>query len=347
MSLSLRVAPLVVGALMCLMGQVAGALTISVEANGALGQNAAALAAIERAVATWEGHLADPVTVRVAVSFEPLVPVNSIGLATPVALAADYTAIRDQWIADASLEPGGAITAFLPNAVDLSLDLPDGFAHGGLIEATKANLKAIGFQGLDDTFGEIDGSIVFNEDFAFDFDNSDGVGQGLVDFEGTALHELAHVLGFISAVDLIDFTQAANETRLVNPHPFDLMRFAADDVPANAADFSGATRNLIPGDEAAFWFGDGAGFALSTGVELGDGRQASHWRDDELSGQLIGLMDPTLNLQEEWSVTPVDLVVLDAIGWELIVPEPSSGTLLLFGLVSCCRRERLRQVGSD
>jgi hypothetical protein len=322
------------------MGQAAGALTINVEANGALGHNAAALAAIQRAVATWEGHLADPVSLRVAVSLEALTPVNSIGSATPVALAADYTAIRDQWVADASLESGGSITAFLPSAGDLSLSLPDGFGHGGLIEATKANLKAIGFQGLDETFGEIDGSIVFNEDFAFDFDNSDGVGPGLVDFEGAALHELAHVLGFISAVDLIDFTQAANEPRLVNPHPFDLMRFAAGDVPANAADFSEATRNLIPGDEAAFWFGEGAGFSLSTGLELGDGRQASHWRDDELSGQLIGMMDPTLNLQQEWSVTPVDLAVLDAIGWELIVPEPSSGTLLLFGLFSYWRRPR-------
>jgi len=340
MSSGLRVAPLVVGALVFLAGQVAGALTITIEPNGALGQNAAALAAIERAVATWEGHLADPVTLRVAMSLEPLVPVNSIASATPVALAADYTAIRDQWVADASLEPGGAITAFLPSAADLSLNLPDGFGHGGLLEATKANLKAIGFEGLDEAFGAIDGSIVFNEDFAFDFDNSDGVGPGLVDFEGTALHELAHVLGFISAVDLIDFTQAANETRLVNPHLFDLMRFAADDVPTDAADFAVATRNLIPGDEAAFWFGEGVGFALSTGFELGDGRQASHWRDDELSGQLIGVMDPTLNLQQAWSVTPVDLVVLDAIGWQLLVPEPSSGTLLLVGLLSCRRRPR-------
>ena len=48
---------------------------------------------------------------------------------------------------------------------------------------TKANLKALGFQGLDAAFGVSDATMQFNSNFTFDYDNSDGVGAGLVDFE--------------------------------------------------------------------------------------------------------------------------------------------------------------------
>ena len=53
----------------------------------------------------------------------------------------------------------------------------------------------------------------------------------------------------------------------------------------------------------------------------GDGRQASHWKDGDLSGNTLGLMDPTLDFGQINGISSADLNAFDAIGWE-VVPEP-------------------------
>lgn len=50
----------------------------------------------------------------------------------------------------------------------------------------------------------MDGSITFNSKRTFDFDPSNGITAGQFDFVGTATHEIGHVLGFISGVDILD-----------------------------------------------------------------------------------------------------------------------------------------------
>lgn len=72
---------------------------------------------------------------------------------------------------------------------------------------------------------------------------------------------------------------------------------------------------------------------FSTGVNFGDGRQASHWKDN----LGLGLMDPTAATGELLSVTTLDLRALDVIGWSL-VPEPSAALLLAAGLLVVLRR---------
>ena len=56
---------------------------------------------------------------------------------------------------------------------------------------------------------------------------------------------------------------------------------------------------------------------MSTGKQTGDGRQASHWKDDGLTGVFIGLMDPTLPAATVETVGPADLRALDLIGWDI------------------------------
>ncbi|MFN0068104.1 MAG: hypothetical protein ACKVYV_10760, partial [Limisphaerales bacterium] len=96
--------------------------------------------------------------------------------------------------------------------------------------------------------------------------------------------------------------------------------------PANLAEFTTKPRFVAPGGSAIFDFILGQGsvpaeLALSTGVFAGDGRQASHWKDNDLTGSYIGVMDPTLGFQEVRSIAASDLVALDLIGWN-VVPEP-------------------------
>jgi hypothetical protein len=56
-----------------------------------------------------------------------------------------------------------------------------------------------------------------------------------------------------------------------------------------------------------------------------DGRQAGHWKADELTGNFIGLMDPTLAPGQFYGPQDSDFRALDLIGFEIApVPEPQS-----------------------
>ena len=79
---------------------------------------------------------------------------------------------------------------------------------------------------------------------------------------------------------------------------------------------------------------------FSTAVFTGDGRQASHWKDNNLSGALIGVMDPTLGAQQVFPITSADIRAFDVIGWDFEfsqqapVPEPGTLELLSVALLS-------------
>ena len=47
----------------------------------------------------------------------------------------------------------------------------------------------------------------------------------------------------------------------------------------------------------------------------GDGRHASHWKDEHLTGQHLGVMNPVINAGEHPLLTDEDLSVLEAIGY--------------------------------
>jgi len=74
---------------------------------------------------------------------------------------------------------------------------------------------------------------------------------------------------------------------------------------------------LSPGGEQSFFAG-GPALALSTGRSDGtggDGKQASHWKEDRLTNQYLGVMDPTIAPGESQFITDNDLAALDAIGY--------------------------------
>ncbi|HYR96306.1 MAG TPA: hypothetical protein VEM57_06180, partial [Candidatus Binatus sp.] len=100
--------------------------------------------------------------------------------------------------------------------------------------------------------------------------------------------------------------------------PLDLFRFedATANDPASVADFGSFPRSQEPGVEAIF--DDIAAEArMSTGYVTGDGRQASHWKDDGLTGVFVGIMDPTLPSGTVETVGPADLRALDLIGYDI------------------------------
>jgi len=291
-----------------------GAFDIAIAPGPGLAADPAAMAAFERAARQWEAYISDPVTVRIEAEIAPIGEAGVIGATTSVVLSGSYDLVRNRIVADADADDG--LLAWLPTAGEFSAYLPSGYGLTGRLVGTKANFKAVGFAGLDEQFGPTDAKIVFNSLFDFDFDNRDGVMSGTVDFETVAAHEIGHVLGFQSEVDTVDMYLPPLQ---VGIGVLDLYRFRNDTFtdPSTSAQFQVAPRSMVPGQDDIF---DVVTLEarMSTGAMTGDGRQASHWKDDALTGLMVGIMDPTLPRGSHEAITTADIRALDAIGWDII-----------------------------
>jgi hypothetical protein len=313
------------------------ALDIVINPGSALSSNSQALAAFNRAAVQWEALFSDPVTVNISANLVSIANPNVLGQASSVELSDSFNTVRGLLIADAG--PTEPALALLPTAAQFSAYLPSGFtfltsAGQPVILGSKANFKALGYDPtlLDTLFGVSDATIEFNSNFTFDYDNSDGVTSGTVDFESVAAHEIGHALGFLSIVDTVDTLVGNGQTAPIAPFTLDLFRFSTADQPTSLADFTLTPRSLLPQDPS-LWSDFFADYNFSTGVAVGDGRQASHWKDDVLTGSYIGLMDPTLTSGVIAPITQADIRALGYIGWN-VVPEASTATAATVGALS-------------
>lgn len=231
-----------------------GGSIINIVAGAGLSGNADALAAFQRAADSWAALITDAVTVNIEVDIQDLGDPNIIAQAGSVFLQADYDVIYDALLADAADEGSDdSIVAALPTASQFSVTLPKGgFKYTGMLSATKANLKALGFTGLDAAFGATDATITFNSQFAFDFD--DDLDSALMHFETVAIHEIGHVLGIVSAVDQVDLAKTFGYySKRITPRVLDLFRFENDVAgadPETLAEFTAFPRFLSYGGDA-------------------------------------------------------------------------------------------------
>ncbi|HYC55552.1 MAG TPA: NF038122 family metalloprotease [Candidatus Binatia bacterium] len=299
------------------MPRGAGDFDIVLEAGVTLAANAPALAAFERAAQSWEDRFTDPITVTIQADLFDFGNAVTIGSTLPVVLNGPFATVRSFLVADSLNEPDDTIVASIPTEANFNYFAVNNYSANAT-KATKASLKAAGASGLDETFGASDGTIVFNTQFAFDFDSSDGITEDTVDFETVAAHEIAHLLGFFSNVDTVDQLVFAGAP----PQPtqiatLDLFRFRRDmaNNPAVVADFATFPRTQTPNSDDVTDDVE-AEYRMSSGARTGDGRQASHWKDDHITGVLIGLMDPNLDQGEIHEITDADVRALDLIGYE-------------------------------
>lgn len=321
-------------------------LVIQPRSGGSLAGNAPALAAFNRAAATWASYITDDITIVIDADVYSFGPGSSniIGGTNPVYLQGGYLGVGGLLVDDAADEADDGIVSYLPD--NLSMRSLTGIAFSGNVLLTKANAKALGLPAsyLDSLVNTtIDARIDFNSDFAFSYDRSTAA-PGTVDFESVALHEIGHALGFLSQTDTADGipigTNLSGATMSVTT--LDLFRFATAGHPTDAVGFTNEIRELTPGVAAGIF--DGTTFYdMSTGVSRGDGRQASHWKDGDLTGNQIGALDPTINFGQIFTPSAADLRALDLIGYDIApVPEPVWSWVVLFMLAAAGHRRRLQ-----
>ncbi|BAY64611.1 hypothetical protein NIES22_47100 [Calothrix brevissima NIES-22] len=196
------------------------------------------------------------------------------------------------------------------------------------VNLTRASAKALNL--LDTNNTDLDGIIVFNDlmNTGFGWQNdylSLGVGINKFDFTSVLIHEIGHVLGFVSGIDAVNDSNYNNETeRNKYITSFDLFRKSYYNGYGAINMIYGGTGYFTP-----FFSIDGGYTALanlSTGENEGlisnfffhnylpDGYQGSHWKRN-IAGIPLGIMDPSLPTNTRRGLSNVDLQALDVIGY--------------------------------
>jgi hypothetical protein len=316
-----------------IQAQAANGLTIILRATSQLDANTPAKAAFVRAADAWQTLIKSPITIYIDVDFGPTrfgqaysqgvigaTGTQSVGSATL------YSDTRQRLVNSAQSQPEINIYNSLPQG-----SMPTELGSTTGVVAPTSVFRSLGLLAANaDVGSEVTQlgnppAIGFNSAFDFDFDSSDGIDADKFDFYGVALHEIGHALGFTSSVG----TKELSPLSQVAVSLLDIFRLRPG---TTINSFSMAPRVLSSGGEQVFFAG-GAELALSSGrpdVTGGDERQASHWKDDLLTQQYLGIMDPTARRGQRLDISQNDLDALAFIGHAIgNVPPPMNDTILL------------------
>jgi len=331
--------------------------------------DATADAALQVATNAWALELQDDITINLNFSFANL-GAGAIATASNATQSNTYVAFRNALASDSTsaddlttlsgLSTGSTFSVYInrtSEATGVGGVTPyvddDRGANNSNVVLTTANAKALGLRSSTDTTN--DGAIVFNSAVPWDFDPTDGITPGTLDFVGVATHEIGHTLGFESGVDDLDSllfntggigaiggttSSAPDDNDLAFVTPLDFLRFSEDSVAAGAdIDWTADTRDKFYSIDGGLTAAIGGTSHFSTGVNFGDGEEASHWRD----GLGIGILSPRAAAGESIAISGTDLQAFDVIGFDRViaaVPEPTSSVLLLLGAGTLFFRRR-------
>jgi hypothetical protein len=299
----------------------------------------------ETAGRIWSSYLTDNVTVNLHAGVSSSLPSNVIGGALPgiqanqryetwrTRLASDITSAHDLQVYQNQQDDPDKFTALI-----------DGYKvdNNETLNVTRANAKALGMLSGGST--ALDGSIVLSDlsassfSWSYDYTRQNAAPANSLDFLSTAIHEIGHILGFVSGIDkpgwLTQKTQYDSYSQddfyssltgqLGHATPLDMFRFSAESV-RQAGQGDSWIDMSVGGDP--YFSSDGgksavSRFATGKNTDLGgDGEQASHWKDGT-----AGVLDPNLAVGERLSISGTDLQALDVIGWNL---KPTTGSLTL------------------
>lgn len=283
-------------------------------------------AAFMRAAAVWESRIKSPVDIVINIDYGPNVAGTTtpfepgvLGSASSRRAEVDYPGARTNLIAGASTVQENALYNSLPTSF-----IPTDVGNVSVVSFNRSVAFAVGIPvpAIQNPDQREVATIGFNSAFSFDLDRSNGISPGQHDFEGVAIHEIGHALGFTSR-------NGAGSTFAITS--WDIFRFRPG---VTEATFATANRIQEIGGDQVFFLNQNfnpaqpVGSAMELGLSTGGptpapgcagGRQSSHWKDDSCSGGFyIGVMDPTLPSGTVQNTTENDFIALEAIGWNLV-----------------------------
>jgi len=277
---------------------------------------ATVIAAFQRAAATWAARIKTPITITINVDYGVNTPDGSpfpddiVGATGSGSVVVSYSTARANLLSTASSPSESAIYNSLPAAA-----VPVNTGIGSALEVARSLGQSLGFVPLDPNTAVA--TISFNKNVPFDFNPDNGINFSSLDFVGAATHEIGHALGFISN---------AGGGSNVPVTSWDLFRFRSGTTPST---FPTAQRIMTTGGTQVYYttqsfIVEGSAtteLGLSTGGpggNAGDGNQSSHWKDDDITGRYVGIMDPTIALGERMLTTENDFSALETLGWNLV-----------------------------
>ncbi len=287
----------------------------------------------EMAGQIWSKYLGDDVNVNIHVETTDQLPGSAIGGALPgLKVNQSYNSWRNHLANDQTSTDDETALAHLQNDDDGFTALIDGTEseENSKLRMTRANAKAVGMINTDQK--ALDGVILMSnlthESVGWNYDyTGDTVPSNTLDFLSVAIHEIGHILGFVSGVDDPGVLKVGagddddddglggddDEGSFLrdSANPLDMFRYTDQSKTDGVIDLSVGGNPFFSIDGGETELGE---FATGENTWLGgDGDQASHWKQQDGA---LGMMEPVIKAGERREFSNLDLLAMDVIGWD-------------------------------
>ncbi|MGL5074618.1 MAG: NF038122 family metalloprotease, partial [Waterburya sp.] len=301
------------------------------EFSFAPGTTAEQIIGFEMAGEIWSHYLKDDVTINIYVETTNQLPANVIGGALPgMKKSVDYDKVWEQMSEDKTSSDDLLAFNNLPSVEKEFGALVSGaeISKTKDMKLTNANAKALDI--LSGQSDKLDGYILMSNlssqsGVSWDYNSSrnSNIQGRTLDFLSVALHEVGHILGFVSGMDDEGWLNVVTEARTKNEViKSDAMKFA---TPLDLFRYSSASSavgkiDLSVGGNSFFSINGGktnlGNFSTGEYSDLGgDGYQASHWKYQ--GDNPMGIMDPALKLGQRRNLSNLDIKAIDVMGWDI------------------------------
>jgi hypothetical protein len=263
--------------------------------------------AFAAAAAQFTSLFNDPIHINITVT--AVSGTGTFGQSSSSLVGNSYSAIHSKLVAD-STSADDATALGLSGSVPATDPVVNASGHTDLWWTTRAEAKAMGLI-PDDMLN--DGTFTFGAGYNYSFDPNNVTGSQY-DFQGVAMHEISEIMG---RIELLGTKLSGRPGSEADYELYDLFRYTA----AGAAN-----RSMTAGSGIYFSIDNGTTNLKSFNFPNGNGSDAQDWASGA-NDSFNAFSSPGV----QNALTPVDLQVMDVIGYDKksAVPEPSTGMLLV------------------